>query len=178
MSAAACGGATLAPAPQKDGGESKDAGTPIDARTQDAPGVGDGGCINPVVGEACTDTSAACPQPGDPCCIGYEWSCQSGAWAKLGLGCACRVEPDAGLDAGPDCGQPPEPTYSCAAADAAPRDGGVCGAYGVDGGAGGPTYPLGCVVTLSTCNSSFGGAQTCNCQPFPGNPQPTWVCPL
>jgi hypothetical protein len=84
------------------------------------------------------------------------------------------------VDAGTDCGQPTEPTYSCATAgDAATADGGVCHAYGVDAGASGPTYPFGCTVTLTTCNTSFGGAQTCNCGAFPGNgPAPTWVCPL
>jgi hypothetical protein len=38
--------------------------------------------------------------PGNPCCIGYVWSCDSTShtWVQLGLGCAC-VSDDAG--AGP-----------------------------------------------------------------------------
>jgi hypothetical protein len=178
----ACGGATLGggPGSAEDGGVSRDGASPHDGRTADAARLGDGGCINPVVGEACTETSSACPEVGDPCCIGYVWECQGGAWERLGLGCACKIEPDSGVDAGTDCGQPTEPTYSCATAgDAATADGGVCHTYGVDAGASGPTYPFGCTVTLTTCNTSFGGAQTCNCESFPGNgPAPTWVCPL
>lgn len=183
---AACGGATLSGGQGSDGGGSRDGASsqdgraPVDARTPDGARFGDGGCINPVVGEACTDTASACPEVGDPCCIGYVWQCQDGAWEQLGLGCACKSEPDAAVDAGIDCGQPPQPTYSCATTgDAAPPDGGVCHAYGVDAGASGPTYPFGCTVTLTTCDTSFGGAQTCDCQSFPGNGSaPTWICPL
>ncbi len=180
---AACGGSTLTgPGSEgnRDAALQHDGNTPQDARPADAAlPLGDGGCINPVVGEACTDTASACPQVGSPCCIGYVWECQAGAWAQLGLGCACEIEPDAGLDAGPDCGQPSEPTYACApAGDAATPDGGVCPAYGADAGASGPTYPFGCSVTTTTCDTSFGGPLTCNCETFPGNPEPTWVCAL
>ena len=177
---AACGGSTLsAPPAGGDGGASRDAALRHDGATSDAPPSGDGGCIDPVVGEACTSTGSACPQVGDPCCIGYVWSCQNGSWAQLGLGCSCEVHPDAAVDAGPDCGQQSEPTYSCPTArDAASPDGGVCHAYGVDAGASGPTYPFGCTVTLATC-STFGGPQTCNCETFPGSgAAPSWVCPL
>jgi len=186
--AAACGGQTLnGPGTGDDGGVPADAAPSpdgrslVDAHAADASGLGDGGCVDPVVGEACTETSSACPQVGNPCCIGYVWECQDGVWQQDdGVGCACEVEPDAAVDAGPDCGQPPEPTYDCASTgDAAIPDGGGCSAYGVDAGGGGPTYPLNCTVTLTTCDTSFGGAQTCNCEAFPGNgPQPTWVCPI
>ncbi len=80
-------------------------------------------------------------------------------------------------DSGPDCGQPREPTYDCIGRPA--TDAGVCHAYGEDASAGGPTYPLNCTVTLPTCDTSFGGAQTCNCNLFPGNgTAPTWICPI
>lgn len=85
---------------------------------------------------------------------------------------------DGAADAGIDCGQPAHTTYDC------PRgaDGGACGRYG---GAGDvapldASFPLGCTVTLPTC-STFGGAQTCNCEPFPapgGDASPQWICPL
>jgi hypothetical protein len=79
-------------------------------------------------------------------------------------------------DAGPGCGAPSKPEYACAEAGDAGADGGVCHPYGEDAG---PTYPLGCVVTLPTCDTSFGGAQTCNCDIFPGtNPGPEWICPI
>jgi len=149
----------------------------VDAHTADAARPADGGCIDPVVGEACTETSSACGQVGDPCCIGYVWQCQSGAWAKEGLGCACHVVPDAAVDAGIDCGQPSEPTYSCAR-DGGTPDGDVCHAYGVDAGGSGPTYPSDCMVTLTTCDPSFGGPQQCICQAFPGSPGLAWVCPI
>jgi hypothetical protein len=75
-------------------------------------------------------------------------------------------------DAGIDCGQPEEPTYACSPGGSA--DAGFCYPYGEDAGV---TYPLNCMVTLPTCDTAFGGAQTCNCQVFPGM-GPTWICPL
>jgi hypothetical protein len=63
-------------------------------------GTGDGGCIDPTEGAACTSQQAAC-QPSDPCCAGYVWGCTGtpATWQKLGLGCTCPIE--AGVDAGP-----------------------------------------------------------------------------
>jgi hypothetical protein len=78
-----------------------------------APDASDGGCITPTVGQACTTSELAC-QPHDPCCAGYEWTCDvsTGTWQQVGLGCACAVE--AGLpEAGPfTCG-----TATCPGAD-------------------------------------------------------------
>ena len=82
-------------------------------------------------------------------------------------------------DAGVDCGQPSSPTYNCAPGNGTELDGGACGAYGADAAAKGPSYPQGCMVTTSTCDLSFGGALTCNCETFPGNDGgPAWVCAL
>ena len=83
-------------------GSTADAGA--DAAAQD------GGCVSPepAEGDACNEGQTVC-QTGDPCCIGYAWSCDgsSHTWRRYGLGCACRVDAgaiDAGLDAGPDAG--------------------------------------------------------------------------
>jgi hypothetical protein len=95
---AGCGGSTGTSSSANDGGP--DAVSPTDAGL-DRSAPGDGGCITPVVGEACTSGEVAC-QPSDPCCAGYEWTCSSssGTWQQAGLGCACQV--DAGPhDAGP-----------------------------------------------------------------------------
>jgi hypothetical protein len=79
-------------------------------------------------------------------------------------------------DAGTDCGQPSVATYSCGDASA---DASRCSPYGEEAGTNAETYPLGCTVTLPTCDFAFGGAQTCNCQVFPGGgPAPTWICPM
>jgi hypothetical protein len=70
---------------------------------------GDGGCIDPTAGAACTSAQAAC-QPADPCCAGYVWLCTGSpaTWQKEGLGCACTVNPPG--DGGPfACG-----TTTCA----------------------------------------------------------------
>jgi hypothetical protein len=47
------------------------------------------------VGEACSASSPPACQPSDPCCVGYEWSCDTstGTWEQLGLGCACPAPP-------------------------------------------------------------------------------------
>jgi hypothetical protein len=62
---------------------------PIDGSTDG--NVGDGGCIEPTVGASCGTGDKACQPLGDPCCVGYAWICQNGAWDKAGLGCACHV---------------------------------------------------------------------------------------
>jgi hypothetical protein len=77
-----------------------DSGAALDG-AKDGGGSGDGGCIDPVEGAACTSTDQACPPVGNICCIGYVWQCSGGAWTKLGLGCACQID-DAGADAPSD----------------------------------------------------------------------------
>lgn len=131
-----CGGAT---ASSLEGTTDPTDASHADARPSDAGGdarLGDGGCLadEPVEGSACASGQSVCSR-GDPCCIGYMWSCDTsaGVWRKLGLGCACRPPVDAGsftcgtrtcggasvcLDQAPgiryaDGGTPPN-SYSCA----------------------------------------------------------------
>lgn len=101
--AVACGG-TTSPATQVVVGDdiAQEAGpdaTPGDARGEASPvdASSDGGCISPTVGQPCSTGQTAC-QPHDPCCAGYEWTCDStsGTWQQAGLGCACQVMPEAG----------------------------------------------------------------------------------
>jgi hypothetical protein len=98
-----------------------------------------------------------------------------------------RMRPDTGTtdtgttaeDAGTDCGQPGELEYMCPKrADAGTAE---CHRYGGPGDVApaNATFPEGCVVTLTTCDTSFGGAQTCNCELFPGGDAgPQWICPI
>ena len=57
----------------------------------DGGGGADGGCVTAVEGVGCIASQTPCMPAGDPCCIGYMWSCDptSGTWRKMGLGCAC-----------------------------------------------------------------------------------------
>ena len=110
LSLAACGGTVH---PEATDGATSDAAS--DA-TSDSPS-GDAACITPVEGTSCTSASVACPMVGDPCCIGYVWTCggpgSGGAsvWTKSGLGCACLADastpdtstPDAPVDAEVRC---------------------------------------------------------------------------
>lgn len=89
--AGACGGTTSSI-------DADDAGT--DGASGDASADvshGDGGCVNPVEGAACSSSDTACGPSGDPCCIGYVWMCDATThrWVKEGLGCACSPPPDA-----------------------------------------------------------------------------------
>jgi hypothetical protein len=81
--------------------------TPKDGSAESGP-AGDGGCLakEPEVDASCTGNESVCEQ-GDPCCIGYEWTCAGGHWSKLGLGCSCRI------DAGSDAGQADAGPFTC-----------------------------------------------------------------
>ncbi len=146
----ACGG-SIAP-----GGATAD-GSVVDA-TSDGTGS-DGGCVNAVQGSACAATEVACMPPGDACCIGYLWSCVSGAWEKLGLGCACLA--DAGVDvAKPDANPAACPSSWPAAATGVHAD--LC------------PSPIACVYAEGTCG----------CEPYCGggpampdaDMSPQWHC--
>jgi len=82
-------------------------------------------------------------------------------------------------DAGTDCGQPSQVEYMCPkSADASVAE---CHRYGGPGDVApaNASFPQGCTVTLTTCDTSFGGAQTCNCELFPGmDAGPEWICPI
>jgi hypothetical protein len=86
---AACGSTTLIGTGGHDPGD----GGPGDGGPGGGVGPGDGGCLEPTEGASCTTAETACQPPGDPCCLGYVWSCVSGTWQKLGLGCACQPPP-------------------------------------------------------------------------------------
>lgn len=121
--------------------------TPADSSTSDGASDTKGGCVNPVVGAACTKDDTLCAGNEGGCCIGYIWQCQDGAWAKLGLGCACMPDdagPDTKSDAGPfACG-----TSTCTASE-------ICKTQesGIDGGSSSKScaaLPAGCETT-PTC---------------------------
>lgn len=144
---AACGGSTstLHQTPPGD-----DLGDDLGDDFGGEAGTGDGGCIDPTEGAACTSKQVAC-QPSDPCCAGYVWSCTGSpeTWQKLGLGCTCQI--DAGVDAGP---------FACGSATCA--GGQFCevqppGIAAPDGG----TLPTGydCVPVPPACAAS----PTCGC---------------
>jgi hypothetical protein len=92
LALAACGGNVAPGGAPADGGHED--GSLGDATSEG--GSPDGGCVAAVQGSACTATEVACMPAGDACCIGYIWSCVSGAWDKQGLGCPCAV--DAAVD--------------------------------------------------------------------------------
>ena len=119
----------------------------------------DASCITPIEGAACSKSDVACPMDGDPCCIGFVWSCggfsapAGDTWTKVGLGCACRE--DAG---GPE--SPPPASFPCGsttcdagalcedfAPGIAPPDGGTL-----------PDY-----FTCSTIPSECASKPTCDC---------------
>lgn len=91
------------------------------------------------------------------------------------------VREAAARDAGVDCGQPAQPVYACPGGFDAALDGARCVPYGAPPDAPADAgFPLGCTVTLPTCDLSFGTPQTCNCETFPGSNDggPSWICPL
>jgi hypothetical protein len=92
-------------------GAAESSSTPKDGSAESAA-AGDGGCLmqQPEVDASCAMNESVCEQ-GDPCCIGYEWTCAGGHWSKVGLGCACRV--DAGSDAGDEAGQADAAPFTC-----------------------------------------------------------------
>lgn len=59
-----------------------------------AEGAADAGCVTAAEGAGCSASQIPCMPTGDPCCIGYMWTCDptSGTWHKSGLGCACTVQ--------------------------------------------------------------------------------------
>ena len=131
-----------------------------------------GGCISPTVGEACSSGDVAC-QPPNPCCTGYEWACQSGAWQKLGLGCSCQTSPpfacgtttcSAGFYcevhppgiAPPDGGTPAD-AYTCAAVPASCASTPTCAC--IDAA---PSQPDSCGVG-ATCTEDASGNVTVVC---------------
>jgi hypothetical protein len=85
---------------------------------------------------------------------------------------------EASIDAGVDCGQPSQTVYTCPADSGA--DAAFCHRYGGphDSASTDAGFAQGCTVTLPSCGFGFGGAQTCNCGPFPGGTSPQWVCPI
>jgi hypothetical protein len=115
----ACGGTTpSAPtdASTESSSTSKDgaadsSSTPNDGSAE-STAVGEGGCLmqEPEVDASCTGNESVCEQ-GDPCCIGYEWTCTGGHWSKLGLGCSCQV--DAGSDAADEAGPADAGPFMC-----------------------------------------------------------------
>ena len=92
ITSVACGGQTA--------GLAGDAG-------HDATLADSAGCItpDPAAGSPCSGGQAVCVDPNvDACCRGYVWSCVSGAWQKMGLGCPCMVDAAAPPDAATSCG--------------------------------------------------------------------------
>ena len=61
------------------------------------------GCVDPVVGQACTpNASTSCIRVADTCCEGYVWECDESAarWVQQGPGCDC-VGRAVAVDGGP-----------------------------------------------------------------------------
>jgi len=119
---------------------------------------GDGGCIDPVEGTSCSANDVACQPQGNVCCIGYEWACQSGAWTKLGVGCACQA-----ADAGP---------FACGSATCSGSEYCVDQAPGIalpDGGT--PPDSFTCSELPPACEAT----PTCSCVKANGACAPTQV---
>jgi hypothetical protein len=59
-----------------------------------AGGRDSGACVMPSLGGPCAPTDQPC-QPPDPCCAGYQWTCNAGSqtWEQVALGCACQTAP-------------------------------------------------------------------------------------
>ena len=140
--------------------------------------TGDGGCINPTEGAACTSGDRACSSGGDICCIGYAFACISApsggaTWQKENVGCACTVTFDAGAhpDAGPIvCGGKACKTNeycTTSSGGQAPADGGsntsyVCG-----------MIPNACVATPTCACLMANGISGCQCNDSSGWPYVT-----
>jgi hypothetical protein len=110
---------------------------------------GGGGCITPTVGEACSASSPPACQPFDPCCAGYEWSCDTttGTWQQLGLGCACQPAPTP-FYCGPGASVECVPGHYCLITPPA-LDGGGPSSDGGPPDAGGASYT--CVPIPTSC---------------------------
>lgn len=162
----ACSAGTLTGA--SDGGTS-DSGTP----------PGDGGCVEPTEGTACTQGQHACASGGDVCCIGYAFVCQTSSgggstWRKESVGCACNTGVDSGTtrpDAGAVVcgGKPCKANEYCTTAHggAAPPDGGSNTSYVCT------PLPAACIATPTCACLSNNGGGGCSCSDSSGWPDVT-----
>jgi hypothetical protein len=146
-----------------------------------AAASGDGGCVAPVSGAACTPGQPDCTDDGrDVCCRGYVWTCQetTRTWSKQGLGCACRIDAgavDAGaVDAGPQaCGTTtcaPGEYCTMASGGAQPPDGGSNVSYGCT------PIPSDCTAT-PTCACLGARTNSCMCRDEAQHPYVTCQYP-
>jgi hypothetical protein len=150
------------------------------------PPTGDGGCVNPVEGDPCTQGQATCSSGGDICCIGYAWACETrngtSTWQKENVGCACQVGFDSGIkDAAPhDAG----PVYcggkACVSnqfcltgyGGAAPPEGGTNVSYSCT------QIPPACIANPTcACLMANGGTNGCQCSDATGFPAVTCYYP-
>jgi hypothetical protein len=108
----ACGGSTASVGGDGNG-DGADGSADADSNGRDGSkdaAMGDGSCLEPVEGSACTPGQSVCASGGDICCIGYAWLCDATThtWKKEGVGCACI------RDAGPaDTGRPDAGPFAC-----------------------------------------------------------------
>lgn len=154
---AACGGSTLpstsGDAGVQDSGKSDSRAT--DASHHDAV-TGDGGCIKPTVGEACTSAEVACQPQGDRCCV-PQWTCEMGTWRQVGLGCACQV-----TDAAPS--KVPTNHRTDDSQCATPTPAGNCPIQVMPMGSGACSKDTDCTAgTNGRCVEEGGGALYCGC---------------
>lgn len=194
----ACGGTTVA-APADAAAESsstsgdgaaESSSTPKDGSAESTP-PGDGGCLTeePRVGASCTENQSVCGQ-GDPCCIGYEWSCVGDHWSKLGLGCSCRVDAggDAGSDGGNEAGHADAGPFTCGTHTCDPEQQYCEYSYsgvampGTDAGPriGCESFDAGCATPSCACiGASFSATSpgSCGCYQSPSGAVTNTFCP-